>query len=100
MVDTRPAEEEDEEEKRKKAAIEEDPDFDPDNMVIRGAPIDTTDDETEVDGGDKLDGGGDINTASTIAPQQLAFSNVVHTTRECRPPKRFTRRESERETEA
>lgn len=34
------------EEKRRLATMEEDPDFDPDNMVIRGAPLEeTTDDE-------------------------------------------------------
>lgn len=36
----------DDEEQRRLATMEEDPDFDPDNMVIRGAPLeDTTDDE-------------------------------------------------------
>lgn len=64
----------------------EDPDFDPDNAVIRGAPLEDDDEEaarTTTEGGDKDDGGGgDITTASTngfaSAPQQLAYSNVIH----------------------
>lgn len=32
---------------RMQAAMEEDPDFDPDNMVIRGAPIESEDDEQD-----------------------------------------------------
>lgn len=30
---------------RMQAAMEEDPDFDPDNMVIRGAPIESDDEQ-------------------------------------------------------
>lgn len=74
--------EEDEERNRADATALEDPDFDPDNVVIRGAPFEEDDDDYEEGGDDKLnDGGGDINTtASTYAQQQqqLGFSNAVH----------------------
>lgn len=74
--------EEDEEDEinRADATELEDPDFDPDNVVIRGAPLED-DDDFEEGGDDKLNEGGDINTtASTYAQQQqqLGFSNVVH----------------------
>ena len=65
----------------KRRALEEDPDFDPDNVVIRGAPLDSDEEREEEDGeGEKHINGG-INPASTTgaAAQQLAFSNVTHT---------------------
>lgn len=57
----------------------EDPDFDPDNVVIRRTPseIDEEEDANATFGGDKGIGG-DITIASTngfaIAPQQLGYS--------------------------
>lgn len=70
---------EDEEARRRRALLEEDPDFDPDNVVIRGEPLDTDEEDVEDDGGDHETNGNvdEINTFT--APQQLAFSNVVQT---------------------